>query len=59
MSHEVVLAALPNTKEEARSLKDIAQSIGLEIATHADWIRAEKEAGEIIEIFDKMGMGIS
>ena len=55
MSHEVVLAALPNTKEEARSLKDIAQSIGLEIATHADWIRAERRLARSLRSLIKWG----
>ena len=55
MSHEAVLAALPNTKEEARSLKDIAQLIGLEIATHADWIRAERRLTRSLRSLTKWG----
>ena len=42
MNHGTVLAALPNHEGEAISMKEIAQAIGLEISTHADWIRAER-----------------
>ena len=55
MSHEVVLAALPNTKEEARSLKDIAEAIGLEISTYTDWIRAERSLARVLRILIKWG----
>ena len=55
MRHEVVLAALPNTKEEARSLKDIAEAIGLEISTHTDWIRAERRLARSLRSLIKWG----
>jgi hypothetical protein len=55
MSHEVVLAALPNNKDAAKSLKDIAQSIGLEISTHTDWIRAERSLARVLRILIKWG----
>jgi predicted transcriptional regulator len=55
MSHEVVLAALPNTKEEARSLKDIAEAIGLATSTHADWIRAERRLTRSLRSLIKWG----
>jgi predicted transcriptional regulator len=42
MNHGMVLAALPNREEEAISMKEIAQAIGLEISTHTNWIRAER-----------------
>ena len=55
MSHEAVLAALPNSKEEARSLKDIAEAIGLEISTYTDWIRAERSLARVLRILIKWG----
>jgi predicted transcriptional regulator len=55
MSHEVVLAALPNNKEEARSLKEIAEAIGLEISTHADWVRAERRLTKSLRALIKWG----
>jgi hypothetical protein len=31
LNHEEVLAVLPDSKEEAKSIKEIAQAMGLEI----------------------------
>jgi len=55
MSHEVVLAALPDTKEDARSLKEIAEAIGLATSTHTDWIRAERSLARVLRILIKWG----
>jgi len=55
MSHEVVLAALPNNKEEARSLKDIAEAIGLATSTYTDWIRAERRLTRSLRSLIKWG----
>jgi hypothetical protein len=55
MTHETVLAALPNSEAEAKSLKDIAQVIGLEIYTHTDWIRAERRLARVLRILIKWG----
>ena len=50
MTHETVLAALPHSEAEAKSLKDIAQAIGLKIYTHTDWIRAERSLARVLRI---------
>jgi hypothetical protein len=42
MSHEAVLAVLSNSKEEAKSIKEIARAMDLEITSHIDWIRVEQ-----------------
>jgi len=55
MSHEAVLAALPNNKEEARSLKDIAEAIGLVTSTYTDWIRAERRLTRSLRSLIKWG----
>jgi hypothetical protein len=55
MTHETVLAALPNSEAEAKSLKDIAQVIGLEISSHTDWIRAERRLARVLRILIKWG----
>ena len=34
MNHEEVLAVLPDSKEEAKSIKEIAQAMGLEISSY-------------------------
>jgi hypothetical protein len=55
MRYEVVLAVLPNSKADAKSLKDIAQVIGIEIYTHTDWIRAERRLTRVLRILIKWG----
>ena len=55
MSHEAVLAALSHSESEAKSLKEIAQVIGLEIYTHTDWIRAERRLARVLRILIKWG----
>ena len=55
MTHETVLAALPNSEAEAKSLKDIAQVIGLEISSRMDWIRAERSLARVLRILIKWG----
>ncbi len=55
MNPESVLAALPDNKEEAKSLKEIAQAMGLEVSTHTDWIRAERNLARILRTLIKWG----
>ena len=38
MNHEEVLAVLPDCKEEAKSIKEIAQAMGLVISSYVDWV---------------------
>ena len=42
MNHEEVLAVLPDSREEAKSINEIAQAMGLEISSYVDWARAEQ-----------------
>ena len=37
MNHEEVLAVLPDRREEAVSIREIAQAMGLEISSYIDW----------------------
>ena len=37
MNHDDVLAVLSDSKEEAKSIKEIAQAMGLEISSYVDW----------------------
>jgi len=55
MTHETVLAALPHNEAEAKSLKDIAQEIGLAASTHTDWIRAQRSLSRVLRILIKWG----
>ncbi len=55
MNPEAVLAVLPDSKEEAKSLKEIALAMGLEISTHTDWIRAERSLASVLRTLIKWG----
>ncbi len=55
MNHEMVLAALPNRVEDARSMKEIAQTMGIEISTYVDWIRAERSLSRTLRALIKWG----
>ncbi len=39
MNQEKVLAVLPDSKEEAVSVREIAQAMGIEITSYMDWVR--------------------
>ena len=42
MNHEAILAVLPDSKEEAISLKQIAQAMGLKISSYTDQVSAQR-----------------
>ena len=42
LNHEEVLAIFPDSREEAVSIWEIAQAMGLEISSYVDWGRAER-----------------
>jgi predicted transcriptional regulator len=55
MNHESLLVVLPDSQAEARSMKEIAHAMGLEISTHADWIRAERKLARSLRALIKWG----
>ena len=61
MSHEVVLAALLNSKEEAiekeeaKQMKDISEAIGLATSKYMDWIRTERRLTRSLRALIKSG----
>lgn len=44
--HEV----LPDNKEDARSMKEIAQAMGLNTSSHASWIREQRTLARVLRI---------
>ena len=38
MNQEAILAVLPDSKDDAKSLKEIAHEMGLDITSYVDWI---------------------
>lgn len=55
MDQEAILSVLPDNKKEAKSLKEIACAMGLEISTHTDWIRAERSLARVLRTLIKWG----
>ena len=42
MNHKEVMLVLSDNKGEAKSIKVIAQAMGLEISSYVDWVMAER-----------------
>jgi hypothetical protein len=55
MSPEAILAVLSDRKEGAKSMKEIAHDLGLEIFTHTDWLRAERSLARVFRALIKWG----
>jgi hypothetical protein len=55
MNHEEVLAVLSDSKEGSKSIKEIAQAMGLEISTYVDWVRAERRLVRALGALIKWG----
>lgn len=55
MNQEEIMAVLSLCEEEAKSLRDIAQEMGLEISSHAGWIKAERGLSSILRKLKKWG----
>lgn len=55
MNHDEVLAVLPDSKDEAKSIKEIAQAMGLEISSYVDWVRAERRLARSLGALTKWG----
>ncbi len=55
MNHQAVLSALSNSKEDAMSMRDIAEAMGLEMTSYIDWIRAERGLARSLRALIKWG----
>jgi len=55
MNHDIILAVLPDSKNDAKSLKEIANEMGLEISRYVDWIRAERRLSRSLRALTKWG----
>jgi hypothetical protein len=55
MNHEAVLAVLPSDESDAKSLKEIAKALGIDITRYADWIRASRNLARVLRILIKWG----
>ena len=55
MNQEDILAGLPESRDEAKSLKEIAQDMELEMASYADWIRVERRLSSSLRALARWG----
>ena len=55
MNHDSILAVLPDSKDEAKSLKEIAKEMGLDITSYIDWIRVERRLSSSLRSLARWG----
>jgi hypothetical protein len=55
MNHDTILAVLPSSKDDAKSLKEIAIEMGLDITTYVNWIRAERRLSSSLRALARWG----
>ena len=55
MNQETVLAVLPASKGDAKSLKEIAMEMGLDISTYVDWVRVERRLSSSLRSLIRWG----
>jgi len=55
MNHKTVLAALSYCKEDAKSMREIAEVMDLEMTSYIDWIRAERGLARSLRALIKWG----
>jgi predicted transcriptional regulator len=55
MNQEAILAVLPDSKDDATSLKEIANEMGLDITTYVDWIRVERRLSSSLRSLTRCG----
>ena len=55
MNQEAILAVLPSSKDDAKSLKEIANEMGLDITAYVDWIRVERRLSSSLRTLARWG----
>jgi len=55
MNQEAILAVLPNSKDNAKSLKEIAIEMGLDISSYVDWVRVERRLSSSLRSLTRWG----
>jgi predicted transcriptional regulator len=55
VNHEAVLAVLTDSKEEALSMREIAQTLGLDISTYTNRIRTRRSLARVLRALIKWG----
>ena len=55
MNQDTILAVLPSSKDDAKSLKEIANEMGLDITSYVNWIRAERRLSSSLRALTRWG----
>jgi len=55
MNHEAILTVLPDSKEEAISLRQIAQAMGLKISSYTDQMSVQRRLSRSLRTLIKWG----
>ena len=55
MNQEAILAMLPHSKDDAKSLKEIANEMGRDINSYVDWIRVERRLSSSLRTLARWG----
>ena len=55
MNQEAILAVLPDSKDDAKSLKEIASEMELDITAYVDWIRVERRLSSSLRALARWG----
>ena len=55
MNHQTVLSALSYSKNDAKSMREIAQAMDLEMTSYMHWIRAERGLARSLRALIKWG----
>ena len=56
MNQEAILAVLPHSKDDAKSLKEIANEMGRDINSYVDWIRVERRLSSPLKALTRWGL---
>ena len=56
MNQEEILSVLSHSEAEAKSLREIAQTMGLETSSYASWIQAERGLSSTLRKLIKWGL---
>jgi hypothetical protein len=55
MNQDAIMQVLPDCRDNAKSLKEIAQDMGLELDSYANWIRAERRLSSSLRSLARWG----
>lgn len=55
MNQDSIMKVLPDCRDNAKSLKEIAQDMGLAMNSYVDWIRAERRLSSSLRSLARWG----